>query len=257
MRLLDVGCGWGSMAMHAARELRRARWSASRSRRSRPRWPASGSPTPASTDRVEIRLQDYRDLGGETFDAISSIGMFEHVGASRDRRVLRRRCTACSRPAGGCSTTPSPAPAAPRLGAPHVHRPLRVPRRRAASTSARRGRAMRARRLRGARRRVAARALRAARCAPGSPTSRPTGTSAVALGRRGPGPGVAAVHGRLRARLRGRRASACTRCSASSRRRRAQRHAPHPRRLGLTHEPVSAVDRPTRARRAQLPAPPR
>jgi cyclopropane-fatty-acyl-phospholipid synthase len=29
---------------------------------------------------VEIRLQDYRDLGAETFDAISSIGMFEHVG---------------------------------------------------------------------------------------------------------------------------------------------------------------------------------
>jgi len=32
---------------------------------------------------VEIRLQDYRDLGGETFDAISSIGMFEHVGKRR------------------------------------------------------------------------------------------------------------------------------------------------------------------------------
>jgi cyclopropane-fatty-acyl-phospholipid synthase len=35
--------------------------------------------------RVEIRLQDYRDLGGETFDAISSIGMFEHVGHRRMR----------------------------------------------------------------------------------------------------------------------------------------------------------------------------
>jgi cyclopropane-fatty-acyl-phospholipid synthase len=34
-------------------------------------------------DRVEIRLQDYRTLGGERFDAISSIGMFEHVGAAR------------------------------------------------------------------------------------------------------------------------------------------------------------------------------
>jgi cyclopropane-fatty-acyl-phospholipid synthase len=32
---------------------------------------------------VEIRLQDYRDLGGETFDAIASVGMFEHVGAAR------------------------------------------------------------------------------------------------------------------------------------------------------------------------------
>jgi cyclopropane-fatty-acyl-phospholipid synthase len=34
-------------------------------------------------DRVEIRLQDYRDLGGERFDAVSSVGMFEHVGAER------------------------------------------------------------------------------------------------------------------------------------------------------------------------------
>jgi cyclopropane-fatty-acyl-phospholipid synthase len=34
-------------------------------------------------DSVEIRLQDYRDLRGETFDGISSIGMFEHVGERR------------------------------------------------------------------------------------------------------------------------------------------------------------------------------
>src|SRR5664280_1070632 len=39
-------------------------------------------------DQVEIRLQDYRDLHGETFDAISSIGMFEHVGASRMTRYF-------------------------------------------------------------------------------------------------------------------------------------------------------------------------
>ena len=38
---------------------------------------------------VEIRLQDYRELGGEQFDAISSIGMAEHVGAAQDRPVLR------------------------------------------------------------------------------------------------------------------------------------------------------------------------
>ena len=45
------------------------------------------------TDRVEIREQDYRDLGDETFDAISSIGMFEHVGEARMAEyfaVLRR-----------------------------------------------------------------------------------------------------------------------------------------------------------------------
>ncbi len=35
------------------------------------------------SDRIEIRLEDYRQLAGERFDAISSIGMFEHVGKSR------------------------------------------------------------------------------------------------------------------------------------------------------------------------------
>jgi cyclopropane-fatty-acyl-phospholipid synthase len=39
-------------------------------------------------DRVEIRLQDYRDLDGEQFDAISSIGMFEHVGSERTRHYF-------------------------------------------------------------------------------------------------------------------------------------------------------------------------
>jgi hypothetical protein len=39
-------------------------------------------------DQVEIRLQDYRDSAGETFDAISSIGMFEHVGSSQMARYF-------------------------------------------------------------------------------------------------------------------------------------------------------------------------
>jgi cyclopropane-fatty-acyl-phospholipid synthase len=39
-------------------------------------------------DRIEIRLQDYRDLTGEQFDAVSSIGMFEHVGASESVRYF-------------------------------------------------------------------------------------------------------------------------------------------------------------------------
>jgi len=48
------------------------------------------------TDQIEIRLQDYRDLGGETFDAISSVGMFEHVGEKRMAQyfeTLRRLLT--------------------------------------------------------------------------------------------------------------------------------------------------------------------
>jgi cyclopropane-fatty-acyl-phospholipid synthase len=78
-RLLDVGCGWGSMAVHAAREYGAKAVgitlspSQERSAREYARDAGVGQ-------QVEVRMQDYRDLRGETFDAISSIGMFEHVG---------------------------------------------------------------------------------------------------------------------------------------------------------------------------------
>ena len=81
-RLLDVGCGWGSMAIHAARnydaEVVGITISQEQHAAARARVEEAGV-----ADRVEIRLQDYRTLGGERFDAISSIGMFEHVGAAR------------------------------------------------------------------------------------------------------------------------------------------------------------------------------
>jgi cyclopropane-fatty-acyl-phospholipid synthase len=81
MRLLDVGCGWGGMAMHAASHYRVAAVGITLSEQqydlARKRVAEAGL-----SDWVEIRLQDYRDVGGggERFDAISSIGMFEHVG---------------------------------------------------------------------------------------------------------------------------------------------------------------------------------
>jgi cyclopropane-fatty-acyl-phospholipid synthase len=81
-RLLDIGCGWGSMAMHAAAhygaEVVGVTISAEQAAAARERVAAAGL-----ADKVEIRLQDYRDLTGETFDAVSSIGMFEHVGKAR------------------------------------------------------------------------------------------------------------------------------------------------------------------------------
>src|SRR5277367_2871287 len=81
-RLLDVGCGWGSMAIHAARHHQASVIGVALSREqvseARRRVEEAGL-----VDRVEIRLQDYRDLRGERFDAISSIGMFEHVGTAR------------------------------------------------------------------------------------------------------------------------------------------------------------------------------
>ncbi len=78
-RLLDVGCGWGSMAIHAATtygaQVVGITISRAQAELARRRVSEAGL-----DDRVEIRLQDYRELGGESFDAISSIGMSEHVG---------------------------------------------------------------------------------------------------------------------------------------------------------------------------------
>jgi len=81
-RLLDVGCGWGSMALHAAANhgatVVGVTISEQQAELARARVVEAGL-----EDRVEIRLEDYRELTGERFDAISSIGMFEHVGAAR------------------------------------------------------------------------------------------------------------------------------------------------------------------------------
>ncbi|MER5181747.1 cyclopropane-fatty-acyl-phospholipid synthase family protein [Streptomyces sp. NPDC002896] len=81
-RLLDVGCGWGSMAIHAAREYGVSvvgiTLSGEQAAYARKRIAEEGL-----TDRIEIRVQDYRDVVDGPFDAISSIGMAEHVGSAR------------------------------------------------------------------------------------------------------------------------------------------------------------------------------
>ncbi|MEV8401245.1 cyclopropane-fatty-acyl-phospholipid synthase family protein [Streptomyces niveus] len=83
-RLLDVGCGWGSMAMHAAREYGAQVTGVTLSREqaayARKRIAEAGL-----TDRIEIRVQDYRDVRDGPYDAISSIGMAEHVGSVQYR----------------------------------------------------------------------------------------------------------------------------------------------------------------------------
>jgi cyclopropane-fatty-acyl-phospholipid synthase len=87
-RLLDVGCGWGSMALHAAREYGATVTGVTLSREqaayARKRIADEGL-----TGRVEIRIQDYRDVKDGPYDAISSIGMAEHVGAARYREYAR------------------------------------------------------------------------------------------------------------------------------------------------------------------------
>ncbi|MEU7378469.1 MULTISPECIES: cyclopropane-fatty-acyl-phospholipid synthase family protein [unclassified Streptomyces] len=87
-RLLDVGCGWGSMAVHAAREhgvgVVGVTLSQEQAAYARKRVADEGL-----TDRVEIRVQDYRDVDDGPYDAISSIGMAEHVGAAPYLRYAR------------------------------------------------------------------------------------------------------------------------------------------------------------------------
>ena len=125
----------------------------SRSRASSTSWRPSGSPTPGWAGQIEIRLQDYRDIDDGPFDAISSVGMFEHVGRAK-MPVYNRKMFDLLRPGGRFLNHGicRPAHAQSRLGAravqdrchpdgdrgrvvevlrdqEPVHRALRVPRR--------------------------------------------------------------------------------------------------------------------------------
>jgi cyclopropane-fatty-acyl-phospholipid synthase len=82
MRLLDVGCGWGGMVLHAAREHGVHAVGVTLSNR-QAEFARESVRAAGLADAVEIRVQDYRDIVDGPFDAISSIGMFEHVGAAR------------------------------------------------------------------------------------------------------------------------------------------------------------------------------
>jgi cyclopropane-fatty-acyl-phospholipid synthase len=98
-RVLDVGCGWGSFAVHAARH-HGARvvgitLSEPQAEGARERAREAGV-----ADQVEFRVADYRDLGAETFDAVASIGMVEHVGASQIDSYAEALARAL-RPGGG------------------------------------------------------------------------------------------------------------------------------------------------------------
>jgi cyclopropane-fatty-acyl-phospholipid synthase len=81
-RLLDVGCGWGSMLLHAARHHGIRGVGVTLSQRqaelARKRVAEAGF-----SDQIEIRVQDYRHVDDGPYDAISSVGMFEHVGQAK------------------------------------------------------------------------------------------------------------------------------------------------------------------------------
>ncbi len=86
MRVLDIGCGWGGMALTLARDYGAIVTGVTLSREqhamARARAELAGL-----ADRVEFRLMDYRQVSGK-FDRIVSVGMFEHVGAPHYREYF-------------------------------------------------------------------------------------------------------------------------------------------------------------------------
>ncbi|MDQ2835866.1 MAG: cyclopropane-fatty-acyl-phospholipid synthase family protein [Actinomycetota bacterium] len=79
MRLLDIGCGWGGMARHAAKhygvQVVGVTLSAEQAQ-----WGAAAAERDGLSDQVQILHSDYRDAPGLDYDAVSSIGLLEHVG---------------------------------------------------------------------------------------------------------------------------------------------------------------------------------
>ena len=86
-RLLDVGCGWGAHAIHAARhfgvDVTGITLADQQVELGRKRVADAGL-----GERVDLRLQDWREVDDGPYDAISSIGMFEHVGWERSPEFL-------------------------------------------------------------------------------------------------------------------------------------------------------------------------
>jgi cyclopropane-fatty-acyl-phospholipid synthase len=79
MRLLDVGCGWGGMVRHAAREHGAKALGVTLSRQQAD-WAAEAIEREGLSHLAEVRHLDYRDVPLEEYDAVSSIGLTEHVG---------------------------------------------------------------------------------------------------------------------------------------------------------------------------------
>ncbi|MBC6461970.1 class I SAM-dependent methyltransferase [Actinomadura sp. HBU206391] len=79
MRLLDVGCGWGGMVMHAAREYGVRALGVTLSKQ-QAEWAQKAIAEAGLSELAEVRHLDYRDVAEEGFDAVSSIGLTEHIG---------------------------------------------------------------------------------------------------------------------------------------------------------------------------------
>jgi cyclopropane-fatty-acyl-phospholipid synthase len=81
-RLLDVGCGWGGMVMHAAQHYGVRALGVTLSRR-QAEWAQKAIASSGLADLAEVRHLDYRDVPESGFDVISSIGLTEHIGKAQ------------------------------------------------------------------------------------------------------------------------------------------------------------------------------
>ncbi len=108
-RLLDVGCGWGGMVMHAAEHYGAAALGVTLSRR-QAEWAQKAIAERGLTDRAEVRFLDYRDVPEARYDAVSSIGLTEHIGKGQLAeyfRFLRAKLRPEGRLLNHCITRPS------------------------------------------------------------------------------------------------------------------------------------------------------
>jgi len=82
MRLLDVGCGWGGMVRHAAREHGVKALGVTLSAQ-QAAWAQEAIVREGLSGLAEVRHLDYRDVPETEFDAVSSIGLTEHIGEAK------------------------------------------------------------------------------------------------------------------------------------------------------------------------------
>ncbi|MER7674018.1 cyclopropane-fatty-acyl-phospholipid synthase family protein [Kitasatospora sp. NPDC096128] len=97
-RLLDVGCGWGALALHAARHFGAQVTAVTLSKRQHA-FATAAVDTAGLTDQVRVLLRDYREIADGPFDAVSCVEMGEHVG-DRQYPAFARRLHSLLRPEG-------------------------------------------------------------------------------------------------------------------------------------------------------------
>ena len=86
-RMLDIGCGWGSLLIHAARNYG-VRGVGVTLSEEQAEYARAAIRSAGLSDSLEVRVQDYREVSDGPYDKVVSVGMFEHVGASQLDRYM-------------------------------------------------------------------------------------------------------------------------------------------------------------------------